>query len=61
MKKLYIIIKDSLLASFQEGDKIEVEWDKDNEPFLRSIRDQEDIVEFNHLIYHHVLFEVIKE
>ena len=44
MRKLYIVIKDSLLASFQEGDKIEVEWDKDNEPFLRSIRDHEDSV-----------------
>lgn len=61
MNKLYIVIKDSLLASFQDGDKIEVEWDEQEEPFLRSIRDPDDIVEFNHLIYHHVLFEVIKE
>lgn len=61
MKKLYVVIKDSLLASFQEGDKIEIEWDREDEPFIRSIRDYDDVVEFNHLVYHHVLFEVIKE
>lgn len=61
MKKLYVVIKDSILASFQEGDKIEVEWDVEDEPFLRNLRDYKDITDLNSLAYYHVLFEVIKE
>lgn len=61
MKKLYVVIKNSILASFQDGDKIEVEWDVEDEPFIRSLRDYEDITDLNNLTCHHVLFEVIKE
>lgn len=61
MKKLYVVIKDSILASFQVGDKIEVEWDVEDEPFLRNLRDYEDITDLNSLTYYHVLFEVIQE
>lgn len=55
-----LVIKDSILATIEDGDVLKILWDGENIPYVVSKYDEEDRYTIHTLLYYHVKFEVIK-